>query len=131
MHTVRSGIQAEFEKVRQILKSRKADSDMLSGYGEHELTAMVLKWCKGFKAKQEKRRIHDVGQWSEEQRRDYHIELTQEEHQTREELLGMGQYEKHEGAEHQLSWCRYRITSGVEQCVCQHQHSVGANCKRG
>lgn len=97
VHIVRAGIEAEFEKERQKLKAMMENTDMLSGYSEHQLIALTMQWFSDIRKKQEKRRIEDSGAWTEDQEREYHIELQQEESRARHEKLGFSEEAAHDG----------------------------------
>jgi len=98
VHTVRSGIEAIFEKKRQAKKAQKNNHDMLSGYSEHELTALAIKWFNGIKTKEKKMLMQHVGEWSAEERADYHLELKQSEHAARLEVQGIHAPDIHGGS---------------------------------
>lgn len=97
VHTVRAGIEADFEKKRQEINAKAANTDMLSGYTDHQLTALASKWFHDIKAKKEKRLFTDAGTWSEERKYDYAKELQYEEFIAREEKIGTSIHDKHDG----------------------------------
>lgn len=97
IHTVRAGIEAEFEKVRKRQQAKASGTDVLSGYSDLELHALVTRWFQLVKATDAERRRNDVSKWSDEEIRDYRKDIAQEEWIARQEVAGTSQNEKHDG----------------------------------
>lgn len=93
----RVGIEADFEKRRQQIKAMNENTDMLSGYTDHDLTSLTLKWVHEVKVKEQARRILDTETWTDEQEHAHALELQQEEWVARKEKIGASKQDKHEG----------------------------------
>lgn len=97
IHSARAALEAEFEAKRKDAQTETEYGDVLSGYGEHELNALVLKWMRDVKTRNTVRRIKGAGDWTQERIIEHGIELRQEEFTARQEVLGMTGEEYHEG----------------------------------
>ncbi len=90
-------IEAEFEARRKQLSAQNDQSDILAAYSDHELIQLTRKWFSDMRAAEDVRRIKGQGRWTEERKREYHIELQQEESAARDEVLGLSEREEHMG----------------------------------
>lgn len=90
-------IEAEFESRRKKLTLSNQNDDVLSSFTDHELIQLANKWFREVKAKELERRIQDTMGMSDLRKKDYAIELEQEELAAREELLGISNKDMHDG----------------------------------